>query len=381
MLDEWRWSTMVPLYKTRVISGIRITTGYQTTKPYYEDLGKSGGDEGEKRKDVLRRCLEAKGVRWFYIRGDKGHMRWSQDFGLEAVGGSHGVCYFADDIVLIDEAAGRVSARLEVWRAGVQRVELSRTKTEYSAVGDRSGDIDDDVTHRVGLKSGVLCDKKIPPRLKGKFYRVVVRPGLVVWRSKIHVAEMRMLRWMCGHTRSDKIRNEVIREEVGVASVVDKGDLVSAQVRRCEGLVVEGSGGVEVIRQDLAQLRITEDMTLDRKEWRLRIKVKGYGLLVFVVVLALHLRFCVFPTAICCVWRFTYRIVFGYSASFVDYILSFLLDYMLYTLLSSLCLLDLMYLVRVSEASLPLRGSGKWDFTGYVVVVMPVMFGPAYAHF
>ncbi|KAG5601412.1 hypothetical protein H5410_032782 [Solanum commersonii] len=40
--------------------------------------------------------------------------------------------------------------------------------------------------------------------------------------QKMHVAEMRMLRWMCGHTRSDKIRNEVIREKVGVASMVDK---------------------------------------------------------------------------------------------------------------------------------------------------------------
>ncbi|KAG5593625.1 hypothetical protein H5410_034857 [Solanum commersonii] len=29
----------------------------------------------------------------------------------------------------------------------------------------------------------------------------------------------------------------------------------------------------EVIRQDLAQLHLTEDMTLDRKEWRSRIKV------------------------------------------------------------------------------------------------------------
>ncbi|WMV58584.1 hypothetical protein MTR67_051969 [Solanum verrucosum] len=32
----------------------------------------------------------------------------------------------------------------------------------------------------------------------------------------------------------------------------------------------------EVIRQDLAMLHITEDMTLDRKEWRSRIKVVGY---------------------------------------------------------------------------------------------------------
>lgn len=33
-----------------------------------------------------------------------------------------------------------------------------------------------------------------------------------------------MLRWTCGHTRSDKIRNEVIREKVGVASMADKMD-------------------------------------------------------------------------------------------------------------------------------------------------------------
>ncbi|WMV16838.1 hypothetical protein MTR67_010223 [Solanum verrucosum] len=108
---------------------------------------------------------------------------------------------------------------------------------------------------------------------------------------------MRMLRWMCGHTRSDRIRNEVIREKVGVASVVDKlrearlrwfGHVkrrgADAPVRRCEGLVVEGTRRGrgrpkkywgEVIRQDLAQLHITEDMTLDRKEWRSRIKVEG----------------------------------------------------------------------------------------------------------
>lgn len=33
---------------------------------------------------------------------------------------------------------------------------------------------------------------------------------------------MRMLRWMCGCTRKDKIRNEVIRNKMGVASVEAK---------------------------------------------------------------------------------------------------------------------------------------------------------------
>ncbi len=33
---------------------------------------------------------------------------------------------------------------------------------------------------------------------------------------KIRVAEMRMLRWMSGHTRLDKVRSESIREKVGV---------------------------------------------------------------------------------------------------------------------------------------------------------------------
>ena len=36
------------------------------------------------------------------------------------------------------------------------------------------------------------------------------------------VAEMRMLRWMCGHTRKDKIMNDHIREWVGVAPITEK---------------------------------------------------------------------------------------------------------------------------------------------------------------
>ncbi|WMV41945.1 hypothetical protein MTR67_035330 [Solanum verrucosum] len=197
-----------------------------------------------------------------------------------------------------------------------QMSSMTNSEDEYVAIRPEWTTVDRILACREPMKwrlaSGVLCDKKVPPKLKGKFYRVVVRPALLYgaecWPvknshvQKMHVAEMRMLRWMCGHTRSDRIRNEVIREKVGVASVVDKlrearlrwfGHVkrrcVDAPVRRCEGLVVEGTRRGrgrpkkywgEVIRQDLAQLRLTVDMTLDRKEWRSRIKVEVIGKLV-----------------------------------------------------------------------------------------------------
>ncbi|KAG5614987.1 hypothetical protein H5410_014811 [Solanum commersonii] len=47
MSDEWRWSTMVPLYKNKGdIRAVTTTEGYQIAKPYYEDPGESGRDEG-----------------------------------------------------------------------------------------------------------------------------------------------------------------------------------------------------------------------------------------------------------------------------------------------------------------------------------------------
>ena len=37
--------------------------------------------------------------------------------------------------------------------------------------------------------------------------------------QKMSVAEMRMLRWMCGNTRKDKVRNEDIHTKICVAPI------------------------------------------------------------------------------------------------------------------------------------------------------------------
>ena len=69
--------------------------------------------------------------------------------------------------------------------------------------------------------SGVLCDRRMPVKLKGNVYKTVVRPAMLygaeTWattrgqEARIYVNEMRMLRWMRGVTRRDKTRNEYIR--------------------------------------------------------------------------------------------------------------------------------------------------------------------------
>ena len=42
------------------------------------------------------------------------------------------------------------------------------------------------------------------------------------YASKMNVAEIRMLRWMCGKTRRDKIRNEQIFKMIEVTPIEKK---------------------------------------------------------------------------------------------------------------------------------------------------------------
>ena len=80
--------------------------------------------------------------------------------------------------------------------------------------------------------SGVLCDRRMTVKLKGKVYKTVVRPALLygaeTWatirgqEARLEVNEMRMLRWMCGVTRTDNIRNEHIRGTTRVVQASKK---------------------------------------------------------------------------------------------------------------------------------------------------------------
>jgi hypothetical protein len=252
---------------------------------------------------------------------------------------------FADDVVLVDETRAGVNGKLELWKDALESkgFRISRTKTEYmmcdfSMTGhedgvvsldrqvvakketfrylgsmlQKDGDIDEDVRHWISagwLKwrqgSGVLCDKKVPQKLKGKFYRMVIRStmlyGAECWPTKrqhvqqLSVDEMRMLRWICGHTRRDRVRNEDIRDRVGVAPMEEKlvqhrlrwfGHVqrrspeapVRSGVLDRVGSVRRGRGRPKLtwedaVKRDFKEWDIPKELVMDRSAWRHAINV------------------------------------------------------------------------------------------------------------
>ena len=67
--------------------------------------------------------------------------------------------------------------------------------------------------------SGVICNKRLPARVKVKVYSSMVRPAMVygleiVVVTKKQVKEMKMLRFAMEVTRKDKIRNEYMRVQL-----------------------------------------------------------------------------------------------------------------------------------------------------------------------
>ena len=151
--------------------------------------------------------------------------------------------------------------------------------------------------------SGVLCDRRISARRTGKIVKVAVRPamtyGAETWNikktqeKKMDVAEMKMLRWACGHTRLDRIENSKIREKMRVTEVHRKiqekrlrwyGHMLRREkdhvTRKTLDMVVEGkrkSGRprrrwMDCVKEDLMEKRLRERDAADRQRWRVMTK-------------------------------------------------------------------------------------------------------------
>jgi hypothetical protein len=73
---------------------------------------------------------------------------------------------------------------------------------------------------------------RIPMRLKGKFSRSIVRLTMLnsskCWavdrriKQNMSVAEMKMLRWMNGVSREDRIRDDYVRGSISMTSILEK---------------------------------------------------------------------------------------------------------------------------------------------------------------
>jgi hypothetical protein len=118
-------------------------------------------------------------------------------------------------------------------------VPINDTFRYLGSILQNEGEVDEDVSHRIRAgwvkwrrASGVICDKKVPNKLKSKFYMTMIRLAMIYgaecWGTKgqhvqkMSVAEIRMLRCICGHTRKDRIKNDDIRDKLGVAPIQEK---------------------------------------------------------------------------------------------------------------------------------------------------------------
>jgi exonuclease III len=181
---------------------------------------------------------------------------------------------FADDVVLISSNPTAMQSALNQWNSALEDggLRLHEVKSEHlhcpfanpsqplppdimlngtvlnkcneftylGSVVNQDATCKDDVGHRVSVgwmkwkeNSGIFCDPKMPPKLKGRLFTTVVRPALLYgsncwtmyksFENKMTATEMKMLRMSMGVTKLDRIKSTRIRGSMHIKeSIVEK---------------------------------------------------------------------------------------------------------------------------------------------------------------
>ena len=133
--------------------------------------------------------------------------------------------------------------------------------------------------------SGVLCDRRMNVKIKGKVYRTVVRPALMygaetlvttkAQEKKLQVAEIRMLRWLQAWmdvlSYEYKVQERRLKWYGHVMRIAEHYVGRRAMEMKVQGRIKIGRpnrGWLDKVKDDIKEKGLSADEVYDRATWR-----------------------------------------------------------------------------------------------------------------
>ena len=225
---------------------------------------------------------------------------------------------YADDLVITAESEEVLQRRIIAWQESLERggLKVNVNKTEAMVSNKEGGDriaiqdgrglnikqvstfkyLGSALSEKGGCESevdirikaawvkwrevaGVVCDRRMPAKLKIKVYSTVVRPVLVygseTWalrrkeEEKLERTEMRMLRWIMGISLFERLENDEIRRRAGIVKITE---VIREARLRWYGHVLRMDGGEGVRRAWDEPVRGRRSRGRQRIRWRDKVK-------------------------------------------------------------------------------------------------------------